>query len=502
MHQGSAEGLSRKWWVFGTIAIGTFISVLDQTSVNVALPSIETHFGTDLPAVQWVTIGYALAISVLLLPMGRLGDMISRKRVYITGLVVFSAGAALAGAAPNLPMLVGFKVFQGAGSAMIQGNAIATILSVFPGTERGKVLGLNLSVVGVGAIVGPAVGGLLVSGLGWRSVFIVPALAGLIAIAAAATVLDGAKSTDTGPQGQRPKFDWLGAGLSGGALLLFLLVMNNGHKIGWSSPPIVIGAVGAIVLIACFIRWELRAQAPMLDVRLFKRKLVAFGVTAGFISFMSSSSVIFLMPFYLQKVLGYSPREAGLIMVPAAVSLTVMGTISGRLSDRFGWRWFNMGGLAMSAVGVFALAVGLSVTSSLAFLIPIMVLNSAGMGLFNSPNNNSILSAVDRSRYGVVSALTQLTRNSANITSIAVSTAIVVTTMASLGFEPSLDAVNGEKGAEVAAAFVAGLHYAYLTVGSLLIIGVGISFFKGGGVREATQEPATAATVERQREPT
>ena len=490
MRQRITQSGSYKWWVFATIAVGTFISVVDHGSVNVALPTIERHFKTDLPTVQWVVIGYALAISVLLLPMGRLGDMFSRKRVYIGGLGLFVVGAGLAGSAQNLPMLIGFKVLQGAGSAMIQGNGMAAILSVFPDRERGKALGLNVSVVGTGAIIGPALGGLLVSGLGWRSVFYLAVVVGILAIVASSIILDQRRLAQPREDGHRPKFDWLGAALSGGALMIFLLVLSNGHRAGWTSPPIALGALSVVALLAAFIWWELRSPAPMLELRLFKRKLVALGVTAGWISFLGSQSVVFMMPFYLQRVQGFSPREAGLIMVPGAVCLMVMGLMSGRLSDRFGWRRFNMGGLAISATALFALSAWLTTGSPLVFIIPVLMLVSAGIGLFNPPNNSSILSAVERSRYGVVSALTQLTRNSANVSSIAITTSIVAAWMGSKGFEPSLEAVS--TGADEAEAFVAGLHLAWLVLGSLLLVGIFISFFKGDRVKEPPEEAPAA----------
>ena len=170
MFQAIRQSSNYKWWAFGAIAIGTFISVVDTGSVMVALPDIERHFNTDLPTVQWVVVGYALAISVLLLPMGRLGDIAGRKRVYLGGFVIFVLAAALAGASrwTNLPTLIVAKVLQGIGSAMIQANGMAILISIFPAHERGKVLGSHLSAVGSGAIAGPALGGFLVSFLGWH----------------------------------------------------------------------------------------------------------------------------------------------------------------------------------------------------------------------------------------------------------------------------------------------------------------------------------------------
>lgn len=491
MRQAIVQSANYKWWVFGTIAIGTFLSVIDHGSVMVALPSIESHFGTDLPTVQWVVLGYTLTISVLLLPMGRLGDIIGRKPVYITGFTVFALAAALAGASINLPMLITAKVLQGAGSAMIQGNAMAMIISTFPGRERGKALGTHLSVVGIGAIAGPALGGLLVSTFGWRSVFLVNVLVGLLTIAAAVVILDQHRLSQETQEGQRPKFDWLGAALSGAALLVFLLVMSNGYRVGWASVPIVVGLLAFVVLLVVFIWWELRTPSPMLELRLFKRRLVAFGVSAGWVAFLGGSSVYFMMPFYLQRVLGYSPRESGLIVIPGALCLIIVGSLSGRLSDRFGWRRFNLGGLTLAAIALFILSTRLTEHSSLALVIPTLMLLSCGTGLFNTPNNSSILSAVERSRYGVVSSLTQLMRNTANVTSVSLATTIVVTTMASQGFEPSLGTVSAEGGTAVARAFVSGLHRAFLILGSLLLVGIVLSYFKGERVKEIAAPVST-----------
>ena len=476
---GITQSSNYKWWAFGTIAIGTFMSVVDHGSVVVALPRIESHFRSDLPTVQWVVVGHALMISVLLLPMGRLADIMGRKQVYISGFVIFVLAAALAGFSTHLSMLIFAKVVQGAGSAMIQANGMAIIASVFPGSERGKALGSHLSVVGTGLIAGPALGGLLVSALDWRWVFFVNVPVGIVAIAIAIKILGQRRFAQDPREGGGSRFDLLGAALSGGALLAFLLAITNGNRASWGSAPIVAGLLLSAALLAAFVWWELRTPSPMLELRLFRRRLFALGVAAGWLSFLGTSSVLFMMPFYLQKVLGYSVWEAGLVVIPGAICMTIMGPISGRLSDRFGWRRFNVAGLALSATALFILSTRLTETSSLGLVIPVLMLLSCGTGIFQSPNHSSILSAVERSRYGVVSAVTQLVRNSANVTSIALATAVVVATMASMGFEPSLDAVSVEGGSEVAHAFVSGLHRAFMVFGSILVLGMVISFVKG-----------------------
>ncbi len=482
--RGGNSKASSKWLVFTALAIGTFLSVVDHGSVIVALPTIEAHFGTDLPTVQWVIVGYALTISVLLLPMGRLGDMVGRKRIYIAGFSIFVVASALAGASPDLALLIGAKILQGVGSAMIQGNSMAIVISTFAETERGKALGSHLSVVGTGAVAGPALGGLLISVLDWRWVFFINVPIGLIGIAVALLVLQGERHIEEAEDSGRQSFDWMGAVLSGVTLLAFLMVVGNGDRVGWTSWPVVAGTAAAVLFLAAFIWWELRIESPMLELRLFRRKLVALGVAAGWISFLGTAAARFMMPFYLQRVLEYSPGKVGLFMIPAALCMVFVGPVTGRLSDRYGWRRFTAGGLALSAAASFILAIGLTPTSHVMLVIVMLMLLSTGTGLFNSPNNSSIMSAVERSRYGVISALTQLVRNSANVTSVALSTTIVVITMGSQGVEPSLDAVSPE----VAGAFVDGLHNAFLLMGILLVVGMIICLVRGDAPRQVPAE--------------
>ncbi|MCH7738067.1 MAG: MFS transporter [Chloroflexi bacterium] len=472
-----------KWWVFSTIAIGTFLSVVDHGSVLVALPSIESHFGSNLPSVQWIVVGYALAISVLILPMGRLGDIVGRKQVYIGGMVIFVVAAGLAGVSPNLGSLIAAKIFQGVGSAMVQSSGIAMVISAFPGTERGKALGTHLSVVGVGAIAGPAIGGLLVSAFDWRAVFFANVPFGIITIAISMLVLPLAKPGPPAEGEARQRFDWGGAVLSGLALLGFLLVVGNGDRVGWTSWFITLGAVATVLLGAAFIWWELRFESPMLDMRLFKRKLVSFGVAAGWFSFLGSSAARFMMPFYLQRVLEFGPRDVGLLLIPPALCLVVVGPLSGRLSDRFGWWGLTVGGLSLSAAAWFVMATTLTESSPVLLIVILLMFQSTGTALFNSPNNSSILSAVDRAQYGVVSALTQLVRNSANVTSIAIATTVVVATMGARGLEPSLDAVSPD----VADAFVAGLRWAFWMMGGLLLVGISLAALRGGRPKPAQE---------------
>jgi len=476
------------YWAFGAIAIGTLGSVIDHGSTNVALPTIADHFETDIPSAQWVILGYALTISALLLPMGRLADIAGHKKIYIIGSLVMVIGAGLAGASSSLLMLILSRILGGVGAAMTQGTGMAIIISSFPPSERGKAIGLIMTVVGSGAVAGPAVGGLLVDAFSWRFVFLMNVPLSLLGIAAAAAVLRGRQSAQVS-QGPGTKFDWLGAALSTGALITLLLAITNGHRSGWESPPILVAIASFFALLGAFIWWELRSPNPLLDLRLFRSRAFSFGISSGFFTFLGSSAMLFLMPFYLQGVLGFSPKISGLIVIPGAISMMLMGPLSGALSDRYGWRLFTVGGLASSAAGMFLLS-RLTEASSLAMVLPALVLTSSGMGLFYSPNSSSVLSSVEQEKYGIVSSFLNLVRNGANIISLAMATAIVTATMASMGFEPSLDAVRQSTQLGVAHAFSVGLQNAFLVMMGLLLIAMALSAFKSEKVKElATVAP-------------
>ena len=479
--------------MYSAIGLGIFVSVADHGSVAVALPSIANEFETDLPTVQWVMIAYALTISSLLLPMGRLGDVIGRRRVYIAGTAIFVLASLGASLATSLEFLVAMRVLKGVGAGMVQGCGMGMMIASFPDSERGKALGTHLSVVGMGAIAGPAVGGFLVAWLGWQSVFFINVPAGSLVLVMAWFLLERGANAGQYHRG-RNTFDWTGAAVSGVFLLVLLLVVGNGNVVGWLSTPVIVGAVSVIVLMAALIWWELRVDSPMLELRLFANRIFGLGVASAWLSFFGSSAARFMMPFYLQRVLQYSPEQVGLMMIPPAVCMVLIGPFSGRVADRFGWRVPTVCGIAITAAGCFIMAFALADRTPVWVVVVTMMMQSSGNGIFNSPNNSSILSVVERSRYGVVSALTQLVRNSANVVSVAVATMIVVITMATYGVEPKLEAVNPE----VATAFVAGLRWAFLALGVAMAIGVAITVYRA----LTSARPAVEAGVGTRPEPT
>ena len=447
--------ISYKWWVLFAVSIGLFTSVFEHGGINVALPSIAEHFNTDLPTTQWIVIGYGLTIAALLLPMGRLSDILGRKIIYLLGFLVFTAGGFISAMSPNIELLISAKILQGVGSAMTQGTSMAMVISAFGDKDRGRALGLTMSVVGMGAVAGPAIGGFLVDSLGWESVLYTTAGLGVASLIAAVLILDTAHSGGGGSANEH--FDWLGATLSAIILISLLLAITFGSRYGWSSLFVITTFGIFLASLGLFVWWELSVKSPLLDLKLFGNRLFSTGVLASWLSFLGTQPVRFLIPFYIQFVLGFNASTMGWIIVPSALSMVIAGPVGGRFSDKYGWGIFNVGGMIVTAIGLLIL-VNLDVEKPLILIIVGMVVQTLGSGSFWPSNNSSILSVVSPSNYGVISSFTNLVRNSGHVVGVAISTAIVTGTMGSLGHPPTLSAINEASSLSILSAFTIGLQ--------------------------------------------
>ena len=462
-----------KWWVFASVALGLFLTVTDQSGVNIALPRIAQHFGADLPTAQWIALGFTLSTSVMFMPVGRLSDIFGRAHIFMLGFGVFVVAAVLGGTAVAFPVLIAAKLLQGIGVAGIEANGMAMVADIFPEKERGKAIGLYMSIIGAGAVGGPVIGGNLVSLLGWRSIYAASACVGIVALLLAALVLrrglgeqaDGSKRTS---------FDWTGAGLSAIVLVCFLLSITNIHRLGWNAPAIVVGFAASATALAVFVWWEGRADAPMLDLDFFRSKVFTLGVSARFLSFLAGSAVYFIMPFYLVQGLGLEPRTAGFLMVPGSIAIAVWGPLSGRLSDRIGTRWLTVAGMALTTVGMLMFA-GLDEDSSMLRVMISIFIEGTGIGLFSSPNTSAIMTAIDSRKFSVASAFLNLVRTSAGLSGIAIFTAIVVFTMASQGFKPDLSVVSEIGGDAVRLVFIDGMSRAFTAAAAVMFAAMIIS---------------------------
>jgi EmrB/QacA subfamily drug resistance transporter len=457
--------LEHKYLVFLVSVVGIFITVFDTSSSIVALPTIAHEFHTGLPTAQWVIVGNGLTIAALLVPMGRLSDLIGRKRIYVVGALIFAAGALLAARAESISTLITARAVVGVGSAMTQGTAMAILIGSFEARERAKMLGLQLGVVGLGGIVGPSLGGFVTGTIGWRALFAITSVAMLgIAVASQRTLRRRAKR----PKTLQPPFDYWGALTFSTFLVGLLLTLTLGPGVGWLAPATLGGAVLAATLLAAFVAIEQRTPTPMMDLKLFRNSEFALGAVAALVVFMGIASTRFLVPFFLQAVRGFSAAQVGVMIVPAALVTMIAAPFAGRFADRWGVRLFANVGMAITMVG-FAAFAGLHIATSVVEVVAGLMIMSLGMALFGAANTASILNTVEEDAHGVAAGFVTLCRNCGNVVGIAFGTVIVTLRMSAAGYAPSLAAVDPAGDPGVLDAFTRGVDVAS-TVSSAIVL--------------------------------
>ncbi len=442
------------WKVFWTVGLALFAMVLDFSIVFLALSSIADEFGVTLRAVTWVAISTSLTISAIMLPLGRVSDITGRKKFHIVGLMFFVAGAFLAFTSQSLEMLIVSRVVMSIGSAMGQAVVFAIIVGVFPTNERGKALGMIATAVAIGAAAGPIIAGPVIQDFGWRAVFLVTALPTSVGIVAAIIVLDDRRISGAARKiGTR--YDWLGALLSASALSSLILTISNPYAFDWISFPIVGGAILSIGLFALLVWWELRIPDPMLDLRLFKNSTFSWSTSTRFLTFLGSSATFFLMPVFVQSFMGYDQRSAGMIMFVGAVGMGLASQVSGRLSDRYGFRQFTFYGIGTLVVTNIWFSFFVSDTA-LWIVMPVLFVNGLGMGLWMAPNISATLSTIGPGDLGSMSAFLNLVRNVGSVIGQALATAIIAGIMLSRGVEVQLNELAVTTDSTITGAFLDG----------------------------------------------
>jgi EmrB/QacA subfamily drug resistance transporter len=447
------NGIAHRYQVFIVCAAGIFLTVFDSSSAIVALPTIAAEFGTDLPTVQWVILGNSLTIAALLVPMGRLSDLIGRKRIYVVGCLIFGLCSLLAAVADSITVLIAARVLVGIGSGMTQGTAMALLVGNFELRERARMLGLQMGGVGLGAMAGPGIGGLIVGIGGWRTLFLATA-AGMLTVAVAAQRV--LRRRVQRPAVDRKPFDFSGAALFSLMLAAGLLTLTLGPGNGWSSPATLAGIGLFFLLAVTLFLVERRHPAPMLDFALLRRPDFAFGALSAVIAFMCISSMRFLAPFFFQAVKGYSPSQVGMLMLPAAITTAVTGPFVGGYADRAGVRLVANVGFVVSMIGLATFTATGTLTPTWV-VVGGLVIMGFGMASFGAPNSAAILNAVDAESHGVGAGFVNLCRNTGNVIGIAVGTAVVTLTMQDAGFAASLTAVGRGADALLLAAFADGI---------------------------------------------
>lgn len=387
-----------------------FFNPLMGAAVNVALPKISSEFSLNAVSMSWVTMAFLLASAVFLVPLGKIGDMWGRKKMFLYGNIFFMLATFLCAVSYSGSFLIFSRLLQGIGSAMMFSSSMAIVISAFPPHERGKVIGLNVSAVYVGLSVAPFLGGILTQALGWRSLFFINT--GISLLITSAILI---KIKAEWIEAQNEKFDWLGT--------LIYIPSMTALMYGFSKlptvPAIFITAAG-IIGIVIFIMVEFRNPFPVLSMKLFfENKVFASSNLSAFINYAATFAVSFVLSLYLQYAKHMTPKEAGLILVTQPILMALVASFSGRLSDKVNPYWLASSGMTISVIGLIMLSL-IQKNTPLGSIIAAQMILGFGFGLFSSPNTNMVMSSVERKFYGVASATVSTMRSTGMMFSMAI----------------------------------------------------------------------------------
>ncbi|MGA2924386.1 MAG: MFS transporter [Solirubrobacteraceae bacterium] len=412
---------NRRWWTLGAMCFALFMVMLDNTVVNVSLPSIQRDLHASLSALEWTVNAYTLTFAVLMVTGGRLGDIFGRRRMFLFGVVVFGFSSLAIGFSPNDTVLVAFRAVQGIGAAFMMPATLSIITQTFPPEQRGTAIGTWAGVSALALAIGPVVGGFLTQDVSWRAIFFINPP---IAVGAVAVTLFAARESRDETVGRAVDIPGIAALTAGLTALVLALVQGNAW--GWHSVRIVALFAIAVVGVAAFIRIELRARAPMLDFSFFRTR-TSLGVNiVAFIVTFAMFSQFFFMTLYMQNVLHYSPLETGLRFLPSTLVIIFMGPLAGRLTDRTGPRALMALGLLIVAAAI-GIQSQITVHSGYGLLLPGFVLMGVGMGLVMSPMSTAAMNAVDRTKAGAASGVLSMSRMVGATFGVAVMGALVTT---------------------------------------------------------------------------
>jgi EmrB/QacA subfamily drug resistance transporter len=404
--------LERKWWTLIAVCVAIFMLLLDITVVNVALPDIQHSLHSSFSDLQWVVNAYSLTLAAFLLTSGSVADLIGRKRVFVLGLVVFTASSAVCGLASTPLMLNLARAVQGTGGAMMFATSLALIAQAFHGKERGTAFGVFGAVMGAAVAVGPVLGGIITSGIGWEWIFFVNVPIGALAVFMTVTQVEDSRDPDaTG-------VDWAGLVTFSGSLFLLVYALVQGNNKGWGSTEIVSMLVAAVVLLVVFVVVEHLQERPMLDLSLFRRPAFAGASIVAFTLSSSFFAMFLYLTLYLQDVLNYSPLQAGLRFLPTTLVSFIVAPIAGKLSVRMPVRLLLGSGLTLIGIGLLAMT-GVDAASSWTVLVPGFLLAGAGVGLVNPPLAGTAIGVVPAERSGMASGINSTFRQVGIATGIA-----------------------------------------------------------------------------------
>ncbi len=394
----------RKWFILWTVLLGATMSALDVSIVSVAMPTLKRGFNVSMGLIEWVAVAYMLALTIFLPLFGRLADIYGKSKLYNIGFVVFSAGSLLCGLAPSAEFLIGARVLQAMGAGLLQANSVAIITQAFPATERGKAIGIQGAVQAVAMAVAPFLGGILITAVGWRAIFYVNIPIGMLGMVAALLILPADAKK------QHVRVDYLGAALFAAGLGSLLLALNEAVKLGWESHTILAYFVCGVIMLALFVVTELKEKEPLIDLRLFKNSTFLLGNISGMLSYYVLFALMFLMPFYLERVRSYSVALTGVLLMPLLLAMAVAAPVAGRIADRYGSRIISTVGMLISALACLWLFYR-GESANLSGIVGLMIFFGLGLGIFIPSNNSAIMGVAPVDKLGMAGGLLNMTRS-------------------------------------------------------------------------------------------
>ncbi len=461
---------TNKWLIFSLVAIGVFMSTLDGSIVNIALPSIMKDLSADFAIIGWVVVIYLLTVTSFLLCFGRLSDIKGRRKVFTLGLSTFAAGSLCCALSQEVWFLIASRSFQGFGAAMIMACSAALITDTFPASERGKAMGAIGTVVAAGLTAGPALGGFILTYFSWRMIFVINIPIGLITAVIVSKLLKNSAADTTLSE----PFDWTGAFLLVISISFFLLFITAGSESGYTSLKIILVGVTAIISTGALLFWEGRIPYPLVDLSLFKIRLFTLPVIAAILLFMTLFIMNFLMPFYLTLPRGLKEAQTGYMMMIPFVFLFVMSPVSGIISDRFGSRVLCTLGMIIMMIALFSMA-SLKADSSLLDIGWRMALAGLGTSIFLPPNSSTIMSAVKPQKRGLAGGVVAAARNLGMVTGVALAGAVFNHYYHTLSKGMNIRTYTPE----FAPIFMEAFQAALFTGGCIAVLGGLISAFRG-----------------------
>lgn len=461
-----------KWIALSCTTIGALLSVMSGSTLIIALPDIMKELNADMATVTWILMGYMLVLTILVPSIGRIADIFGRKKLYVSGFAIFTVASLFCAWSQTGMQLLVFRLLQAVGGSFMIANSTAIVADAFPKNELGKALGINSMFISIGSVIGPILGGFLVS-VGWRNIFYLNLPIGIIGTLWAAFQL---KETISHRQGE--KIDWPGSITFSVSLLSLLIALTIGSFGGWTSRLVIILFSVAAVTMAAFVNIENRTEQPMLDMRLLKTKVLAFAYASNFFNGLARGAVTFLIIFYLQGIKSIDPITAGMFLAPFAVSMLIVSPVSGYLSDKYGSRGLSSAGLLISAVGLLGL-MNIKASTSIIELMVWMFIMGIGSGLFFTPNTNAIMGAVPMNKRGVAAGMRTMLTNAGNVLSIAFSMAIIGSSISPQAMQGLFTGTQvGSQGIAVS-AFIGGLRMAFTISFAFSILAAAISYMRG-----------------------